>query len=108
MVLMGVGRGSYKNGETPFLYNPLSCRAMLNNPPFRIPNSNREGKQVEYIENRDYRLDHEKKILYMSKRLWDESYRLNSDAQKLTWKWAQQKYYVEHGCSDAFIQTGKN
>jgi len=61
---------------------------------------------MELRENVDYRLDHEKKILYMPKRLWDASYR-NTEVHNFVWSWMKQGYDVRHGCSDNFIKTGK-
>lgn len=61
---------------------------------------------MEMIENVDYRLDHEKKNLYMPKRLWDASYR-NTEVHRFTGYWAAKGYKVCHGYSDDFIRTGK-
>lgn len=59
------------------------------------------------IENKDYRLNHDLRILYMSKRLYDASYRLNTEACMLTWRWKQKGYSIIHNCSDHFIETGE-
>lgn len=59
------------------------------------------------IENKDYRLNHDLKILYMPHRLYHASYQSGHEAHNLTWEWAQKGYYIQHHCSDHFIETGE-
>ena len=61
---------------------------------------------MDLRENVDYRLDHEKKILYMPKRLQDASYR-NTEVHNFVWRWLEKGYHVSHGHTDNFIKTGK-
>ena len=43
---------------------------------------------MEMRENVDYRLDHEKKILYMPERLQNASYQ-DKEVQRFTGRWAE-------------------
>lgn len=59
------------------------------------------------IDNKDYRLNHDLKILYMPHRLYHASYQSGHEANYLTWEWAKKGYRIQHHCSDHFIQTGE-
>lgn len=61
---------------------------------------------MDLRENVDYRLDHEKRILYMPERLWDASYR-NTEVSNFVWSWLKKGYHASHGHTDKFIETGK-
>ena len=61
---------------------------------------------MDLRENVDYRLDHEKKILYMPERLRNASYQ-DKEVQRFTGRWAEKGYRVSHGYTDKFIETGK-
>lgn len=70
-------------------------------------NKRKELNGMKLRENVDYRLDHEKKILYINRRIKDDCYRSNTEANLFVWEWMKQGYKVIHGCSDHFIKTGE-
>lgn len=59
-------------------------------------------------ENIDYRIDHEKKEIYVSHQLRNAAYTEGTEEYNVFAAWVEKRYCIYHDCSLALIQQKQN